>query len=134
MTITEYGPYDEEEILSLYSDVGWSAYTQDPEALRGGFERSLTVLAARENGRLAGILRAVGDGRTIVFVQDILVRPEYQRRGIGSALLRKLLDTFSGVRQIVLVTDNTPETAAFYRSMGFRELSEAGCAGFARFR
>ena len=28
----------------------------------------------------------VGDGHTIVFVQDILVRPQFQRRGIGPAL------------------------------------------------
>ena len=37
---------------------------------------------------------------------------------------------FPGVRQIELFTDDTPETAAFYRSMGFRELTELGCRGF----
>ena len=72
----------------------------------------------------------VGDGHTIVFVQDILVRPQFQRRGIGSALLQAVLNRYAGVRQIELFTDNTPETAAFYRSMGFRELTELGCRGF----
>ena len=38
-----------------------------------------------------GVLRAVGDGQTIVFVQDLLILPEYQRRGVGTALLRALL-------------------------------------------
>ena len=33
-------------------------------------------------------------------------------------------------RQIELATDNTAETIAFYKSMGFRELSEIGCNGF----
>lgn len=72
----------------------------------------------------------VGDGHTIVFVQDILVRPQFQRRGIGSALLQAVLNRYAGVRQIELLTDDTPETAAFYRSMGFRELTELGCRGF----
>ena len=97
-----------------------------------GFERSLLKLAAYEDGRLQGILRAVGDGETIVFVQDILVYPAQQRKGIGSALLRELLKRFASVRQIELMTDNTPKTLAFYHSMGFQELSELGCCGFMR--
>ena len=81
---------------------------------------------------MQGILRAVGDGETVVFVQDILVYPAQQRRGIGSALLRELLKRFASVRQIELMTDNTPKTLAFYHSMGFQELSELGCCGFMR--
>ncbi len=130
MEIKEYSSYNEEEILSLYSAVGWTAYTKNPVILRVGYERSLLVLAAYENRDLLGIIRAVGDGVTVVFVQDILVYPEHQRKGIGTALLQALLDRFSGVRQIELVTDNTEETVSFYRSAGFRELSEMGCCGF----
>ena len=33
MTIREYTGYTEEEILGLYAAVGWTAYTDDPEAL-----------------------------------------------------------------------------------------------------
>ena len=80
-------------------------------------------------GRL-GLVRAVGDGHTIIFVQDILVRPDYQRQGIGSALLRAVLERYADVRQIELVTDNTPETRVFYQSAGFQELSEIDCCGF----
>ena len=119
MTIREYTGYNEEEILGLYAAVGWTAYTDDPEALREGFARSLLTLAAYEDGRLAGLIRAVGDGSTIVFVQDILVHPDSRRKGIGSAQLKAVLEQYSHVRQLTLVTDSTPETLAFYRSMGF---------------
>lgn len=95
-----------------------------------GCANSLLTLAAHEEAALAGLIRVVGDGHTIVFVQDILVRPQFQRRGIGSALLQAVLNRYAGVRQIELLTDDTPETAAFYRSMGFRELTELGCRGF----
>ena len=132
MTICEYKQYIEQEILPLYASVGWTAYTDHPDALRKGFENSMLTLAAYEDDQLLGIIRIVGDGHTIVFVQDILVFPEHQRKGVGSALLQAILDRYSHVRQILLATDNTPKTIAFYKSMGFSELSELGCCGFMR--
>ena len=81
MEIKEYKVYNENEILRLYSAVGWTAYADKPEKLRQGFKHSLLVLAAYEND----------EGFTIVFVQDILVYPEKQRRGVGSTLLKAVL-------------------------------------------
>lgn len=130
MEIREYTKYNEAEILRLYASVGWTAYTDHPEALRKGFEHSLLTLAAYKGNQLLGLIRIVGDGYTIVFIQDILVFPEEQRKGIGSALLRAVLGKFSHVRQIQLATDNTPKTIAFYQSLGFREMSEIGCCAF----
>ena len=132
MIICEYMQYIEQEILPLYASVGWTAYTDHPEQLRKGFENSMLTLAAYEDDQLLGIIRTVGDGYTIVFVQDILVFPEHQRKGVGSALLQAILDRYSHVRQIELATDNIPKTIAFYKSMGFREMSEIGCCGFMR--
>ena len=132
MTINDYPVYKEAEILRLYAEVGWTAYTDAPDTLRKGFENSLLTLAAYEGTTLLGLVRAVGDGHTIIFVQDILVYPEKQRQGIGTALLKAVLDRYAHVRQIQLLTDNTPKTVAFYRSLGFLELSELGCCGFMR--
>ena len=130
MEIREYKTYNEPEILHLYASVGWTAYTDYPDVLRKGFENSMLTLAAYEGDQLLGIIRTVGDGHTIVFVQDILVFPEYQRKGIGSALLQAILERYSHVRQIELATDNTPKTVAFYKSMSFCEMSEIGGCGF----
>lgn len=132
MEIREYRTYNEKEILSLYASVGWTAYTEHPDVLRNGFEKSMLTMAAYKDEQLMGIIRVVGDGHTIVFVQDILVFPEYQQKGVGTALLQAILDRYSHVRQIELATDNTPKTIAFYKSMGFREMSELGCCGFMR--
>ena len=132
MKIKEYKKYQEDEIQTLYAAVGWTAYTEDLPALARGFQNSLLVLAAYEDGELVGLIRAVGDGATIVFVQDILVIPQKQRQGIGTALLKAVLDRYSNVRQLQLTTDNTPKTVAFYKSLGFSELSALGCCGFMR--
>ena len=130
MDIKPYSQYDETEILSLYRAVGWSNYYNRPEMLKQAFAGSLCTLAAWENGRLIGLIRAVGDGYSSVLIQDILVYPEYQRRGIGTALMREMLARYAHVYQIQLATDNTEKTKAFYRSQGFRPMEELGCCGF----
>lgn len=130
LTIQDYITYNETEIRSLYRSVGWTAYTDHPDTLKAGFANSLLTLAAYEGEALVGILRAVGDGQTIVFLQDVLVFPAHQHKGIGSALIQEALARFPHVRQIQLATDNTPKTVAFYKSQGFKELSELGCCGF----
>ena len=132
MDICEYIRPDAQEMIALYGSVGWTAYTDDPHLLMQGIRGSLLVLAAIEDNRLAGMIRVVGDGSTVVLVQDILVHPDYQRRGIGTALMKAVLDRFSHVRQIQLVTDDTEKTVAFYRSLGFACLEEIGCRGFMR--
>lgn len=130
MEIREYTEYSRDAIQRLYSQVGWTAYTEDLNALEQGFKNSLLVLASFENDELLGIIRVVGDGFTVILVQDILVFPQYQRQGIGTALLKAVLDRYSHVRQIQLVTDNTPQTVAFYKSLGFSDFSALGCCGF----
>ena len=132
MEIIEYQTYREEEILPLYASVGWTAYTDAPDVLHRGFERSLLTLAAYEGKTLVGLARAVGDGETIVLMQDLLVFPQYQRRGVGTALMRAMMERFANVRQFQLLTDDTEKTLAFYRSLGLHELSAFGCRGFMR--
>lgn len=130
MLIKEYSQIDPDEILSLYSSVGWTAYTDNRDSLLRGIRNSLLTLAAFDKDRLLGLIRCVGDGETIIYVQDILVYPEFQRRGIGSALLRELLGRFPSVRQLVLSTDKEERTMEFYKSMGFESLDNIGCCGF----
>lgn len=130
MEIREYKEYKEDEIKRLYTEVGWAAYTDNMEALEQGYKNSLLVLAAYENEELLGVIRVVGDGYTVVFIQDILVFPDKQRQGIGTTLLKAVLAKYPDVRQIELTTDNTPKTLAFYKSLGFYEFSEIGCCGF----
>ena len=132
MKIKEYRSYKEAEIRRLYTEVGWTAYTENMSVLEQGYKNSLLVLAAYENDELLGIIRVVGDGFTIIFVQDILVFPREQRKGVGTALMRAVLDRYPDVRQIELATDNTSKTVAFYKSLGFTEFSEMGCCGFMR--
>lgn len=129
VTITDQKP-TMPEVLVLYKSVGWSMYTRDPARLERALTHSLTVLSAYEGKQLVGLIRAVGDGETILFIQDLLVLPEYQRRGIGKQLIEALLARFPEVRQRVLLTDDDPKTRSFYKAAGFVESQQMGVIAF----
>ena len=124
--------YNKYQDIFNYFDAPLLGLTATPkdEIDKNTYKNSLLVLAAYESDELLGIIRVVGDGFTIVFVQDILVFPSAQRKGVGTALLKAVLERYPDVRQIELTTDNTPKTVAFYKSLGFSELWEVGCCGF----
>lgn len=130
ITLRELTEFDFGEILPLYAAVGWTSYTDRPEMLRQAFRHSLLVMGAYEEDRLVGLLRAVGDGFSVVLIQDLLVLPDHQRRGIGTKLVRALMERYPEVYQMELFTDDAPQTAAFYQSLGFTMDSDAGCRGF----
>lgn len=110
------------EVLSLYSSVGWTAYTSNPELLHQALRNSSFVVSARSaDGRLAGLARAISDDATICYVQDILVRPEYQGTGMGRGLFSEIQQRYRHVRQTVLITDDEPQQRAFYEAMGLTD-------------
>lgn len=90
-------------------------------------------MSARRGGELIGLARVVSDFESIVYIQDVLVRPDHQRRGIGRQLVTGVLRPCAGVRQKVLLTDTRPGQKAFYESLGFREVSESVGSGLRAF-
>ncbi len=114
-----------EELVELYAEVGWSAYTRDPQRLKGAIDASHLVITARsDEGKLVGLARTVSDGLTIAYIQDVLVAPSFQRAGVGGALLDEVLRRAIDVRQVVLITDAQLGQRAFYESRGFIEVHD----------
>jgi len=109
-----------DDLLSLYDSVGWAAYTRDPAGLQTALRNSTYVVAAWRDGQLIGLARVLSDDISIVYIQDILVRPEFQRGGVGRALLAHLLERFAHVRSVVLLTDSDEKQLRFYASLGFK--------------
>ncbi|MCM1040461.1 MAG: GNAT family N-acetyltransferase [Ruminococcus sp.] len=129
-SIKEYNGYNEKEVLYLYQSVGWTNYVNNPAMLKNAYAHSLKILGAYENEKLLGVIRVVGDGYSVVFIQDIIVLPEYQRHGIGTALLGKILEIYENVYQKVLLTENTEKTIQFYKSAGFEMDTDIACRAF----
>ena len=129
---------DPSEAAALYDSVGWVAYTRDLGKLGRALAGSSLVLTARdEAGELVGLARVVSDGETICYVQDLLVRPQTQRTGVGRALMTELRRRYEQCAFFVLTTDAADTEDArrshpFYRSMGLIPHEEQRLAAFAR--
>jgi GNAT superfamily N-acetyltransferase len=122
-----------DELHDLYSSVGWIAYTQDPESLASAIAGSSYVVTARVADSLVGLARGLSDDISVFYLQDILVRPDWQRLGVGRALLTACLDRFGHVRQKVLLTDDDRSQHLFYEALGYadtRAISNVGLHAF----
>ncbi|MFC6175552.1 GNAT family N-acetyltransferase [Companilactobacillus huachuanensis] len=110
---------DKKNLGQLYSSVRWFAYTNDLDTLEKAVENSLLVITAWHSDQLVGLIRVVGDGYTILYIQDILVKPDFQNRNIGTNLMNKILNKYKDVRQKVLLTEEAPDVRNFYEKFGF---------------
>ena len=117
------------DVLHLYQAVGWTNYTNQPQMLDQSLAHSLAIYVARDGEEIVGLVRLVGDGFSSVFVQDLIVLPNYQRQGIGSDLMKEALGDFKDAYQVQLATEQTEKTLGFYRSLGFETLSTYDCTG-----
>lgn len=121
-------------LTALYNDAGWTAYTDDIDKTIRAIKGSARIVTAWDDTALVGLGRAITDGESIVYVQDLLVLGAYRRRGIGSALLQRLLAPYSSVRMTCLATDDTRDTRAFYRACGFTAAEDYGCVSFMKLK
>jgi len=85
------------------------------EALRRSFLRSQHVAFARDGNRVVGMARLLSDGVCNAYLVDVWTASAYRRRGIASAMIRRLLDEVPG-QHVGLQADDRQD---FYASLGF---------------
>jgi ribosomal protein S18 acetylase RimI-like enzyme len=105
----------------LYQKNGWINYLRDWQKTERAIQQSQTLTAVLDN-QAVGFIRAITDAETILYVQDLLVLPAYQRQGIGSALVAQLLAKYSEVSQVVLISEPTAAALNFYHHAGLKAI------------
>lgn len=116
-----------EELVELYNSVSWIAYRQNMEVMENILENSYWYMSAYYENKL------IGDGYSIMYIQDILVNPKYQRLGIGTNLIERALKKFENIRQNVLITDDEERTKKFYLSVGMVQIEETRGTCFVKY-
>lgn len=86
------------------------------EILRGSAHVALAV--HEPDGRVVGFANAITDGGYMAFIPLVEVVASFQGRGIGSDLVRRLLDDLSDYYAVDVMCD--PELQPFYRHLGFQ--------------
>ena len=104
------------EILTGFFE-GWKK-PHTPETHLDILKRSADVVLAVDTDakRVVGFVTALSDGIQSAFIPLLEVLPAYRNKGIGTALMRKMLDKLSGIGCIDLTCD--PELQPFYARFG----------------
>ena len=77
------------EYLSLRESVGW--HILDLASTKLGLERSLYSVCVLKGDAVVGCGRVVGDGGIYFYIQDVIICPQYQRCGLGTRVMEKLM-------------------------------------------
>lgn len=122
-----------ETVKEIYEKESWYAYLKDDEKLKRAFDNSICLLGAFDDDKLVGFVRCVGDGEHIILIQDLIVDRDYQKRGIGTRLMKTVWDKYINVRMFHAVTDiNDKADNRFYQSLGMKKLEEGNMVSYFR--
>lgn len=108
-----------EAFKALYDSTGWDPISREASYYAGALAGSWWSWAAYCDGQLVGFARVISDGHLHAFITEMIVHPDFQRRGIGARLLSSLLTAShkAGISDIQLFS--AKGKAAFYRRHGF---------------
>ena len=123
-----------DEVVDLYKMTGWQEYCKNLENLRFSFNNSQVKLAVYQDHHCVGFLRALTDYTSIFLIQDLLVHPLYQNRGIGSQLLAKIDEMYPRIRQKQLLCDAVMELKKFYEKNGYVEVGSYNMCSYIKLK
>lgn len=95
---------------------------RDPDKLEIAFRNSMLRVFAFHGKTLVGAGRALSDGVWRAAIYDVAVLPAYQGQGIGSRIIRHLIDA---AKVDVIMLYAAPGKSEFYGRFGFRKMATA---------
>lgn len=103
----------------LRSTTGWNMHSD--QLIAQALQQSLFGVSAFDNTQLVGCGRLVGDGILYLYLQDIMVLPEYKGKGIGSEITRHLMHHVQQIAppKAFIGLMAAEGVADFYRKFGF---------------
>ena len=115
-----------DQIVGLYRMAGWWEEGVDgPDSIARIIAGSHCFLVARIDDEVIGIGRAISDGVSDSYIQDITVKDSLRRRGIGGAIVKRLVSRLrkDGLHWIGLIAERG--TDEFYEGIGFEKMPDS---------
>ena len=107
---------DKNQLVTLFNSAGWKT-AEYPNRFCSAITHSDYVMSVWNNNELIGLISAISDGAINVFITYLLVKPEYQKQGIGKILLTDFCKKFEGFGRRIVSTEIDKEE--FYNKFGF---------------
>lgn len=115
------------QIAALYQAQGWwQARDDDRQCLIDGIIKgSHCFVIATDGNTIVGMGRAISDGISDAYIQDLTVKEGRRSQGIGRRILLTLLERLhaDGIGWIGLIAE--PGSCKLYRRAGFRKMKGA---------
>lgn len=117
-----------DEFNMLYNAVGWGAYEKNIS--KKALDNTFYSVSIYDEDKIIGYGRLIGDSICFMYVQDIMVIPEYQGKKIGTMIMNKLLEKINVLKKenpdlrVYLGASKNKEN--FYEKFGFIKRIDAG--------
>lgn len=109
-----------EEYYPLYLSTGWDELLiLNKSDIKEAIKQSFACVSAYHENELVGFGRVVSDGVIYAAIYDVIVHPGHMGKGIGTKIVKKLLDkcVSHNIRSIHLFA--AEGTEPFYSNLGF---------------
>ena len=111
-----------EEYNELRESVNWKLLT--PGQAERGLAHTAFVVAARDGKRIVGMGRMLFDFGYTAYLGDVIIRPEYQGKGIGTEIVTRLKDKVMEAAEegdrIMFILGAAKGKEGFYEKFGFK--------------
>lgn len=85
---------------------------------------SISLIARNDERKIVGVCFAITDFAYWMFITDLGVDRDYERRGIGRRLMDKALEVAGGEKDIIVYTLPNENAVGFYEKFGMSRSSE----------
>ena len=107
---------EKDKLVELFNSVGWKT-AEYPNRLYTAIKNSEYVLSVWNDEDLIGLISAIDDGAINVFITYLLVKPEYQKQGLGKIMMNDFCKRYEGFGRRILSTELDKEK--YYNKFGF---------------
>lgn len=114
--------FDGDDLKELFLSVEWSS-GHFPDKLVIAMKNFETVYSAWNGDELVGLICAMDDGIMTAYIHYLLVKPEYQSKGIGKELVLMVKKHYDDYLRIVIVAYD--DEIDFYENCGFEKADDA---------
>ncbi len=106
------------EVAELYRRAGLRRPVDDLERIAKMIAYANLIICARDGERLVGVARALTDFSFCCYLSDLAVDAEYQRQGIGKALIERVHEAIGEEAMLLLLS--APNAMPYYPHVGFQ--------------
>lgn len=103
------------DLANLRESVGWNRMDNE---YKNPLMTSYYHIAVYENDELIGYVDCVSNGVTDAYIQDLMVHPDYQGKGIGTDLMNKMIECLKEKRIYMISVIFEDSLKTFYEKFG----------------